>query len=72
MPHPAPCHVWVALDGRWHERSPGVLLDWAQVDGRWRAHVFVGSGGGMTPPSGAAVWVDAACVRPADATKPPA
>jgi len=65
-----PQHVWVAFDGRWHERKPGVLVEWRRnpKSGGWEGMVVWFSGGGNISWSGRQGWVPADHIKPLDQT----
>ncbi|WP_182526613.1 hypothetical protein [Nocardioides dongkuii] len=62
--HTSPRHVWVCVTGRWHEQSPGVLLEWRRGTTSWEALVIWAGGGGVRTWEVKHGWVPAAHVRP--------
>jgi hypothetical protein len=75
MDRGAPQHVWVSTDGRWHERHPGLLLEWRERPDGWWALVVWGIGGGNVRGAIRQQWLPADQVRPVepgrDETPPP-
>ncbi len=64
--HGVPRHVWVCVTDRWHERHPGLLLEWRRTETRWEALVVWVSGGGTRGWEVRQGWMRAEHVRPRD------
>ena len=67
--HMVPKHVWVAPDGRWHARCPGVAWDRRRTEDGWEYLVAYVTGGGNVSPQQRLGWVSAALARPIEEMK---
>lgn len=67
--HMVPRHVWVAPDGRWADRCPGIAWDQRRAEDGWEVLVTYVTGGGNVSPMQHGGWQPASLVRAVEEMK---